>query len=254
MDTSPFAGKAACYETYRADYPPEAIAAVVARAGLTGEQIVADLGSGTGLLTRHLLRHASLVHAVEPDTAMRQAAERALGREPGFQSVAGSAEETGLPERSIDVLTCGNSFHYFDVHRAAVETRRILRPGGRAVLLFHDAPDVPNAFMTNYLAFLRGWTVPALRSTHAPDDHLRRAALFLGADDLVTDRGIQQERVSEEILRGRFLSSSIAPRPGEPTYEPAVAALEALFVRHQEGGSVPYELAWTCLSGELDVR
>src|ERR1700682_4559434 len=101
MDRSPFAGRAAHYGKYRVDYPQEAIDVVVRRANLTGNQVVADLGSGTGLLTRRLLPHASLVHAVEPDDALRHAAQAALGHEPIFRSVAGSAEKTGLPSQSL---------------------------------------------------------------------------------------------------------------------------------------------------------
>ncbi|MGZ7080538.1 MAG: class I SAM-dependent methyltransferase, partial [Thermoanaerobaculia bacterium] len=78
MHSTPFAGKADLYDRYRAAYPSEAIDTLVARAGLTGHQVVADLGSGTGLLTRPLLPHVSIVYAVEPADDMRSVAETAL--------------------------------------------------------------------------------------------------------------------------------------------------------------------------------
>jgi ubiquinone/menaquinone biosynthesis C-methylase UbiE len=248
MDTSPFAGKALDYERNRVDSPQEAIERVIAHAALSGHEVVADLGSGTGLLSRRLLPHVALLHAVEPDDAMRRVAEAALAREPKFRSVAGTAEETRLPAQSVDVITCGNSFHYFDPQRAGSEALRILRPHGRAVLLSHDAPETPNAFMADYLRFLKEKTRPALASVHSPADHLRRVSLFFGERQTTTDSGEQSESLTWDALRGRFLSSSIAPRPHDPAYESALRELEAIFERHQRDGHIAYELLWTCRS------
>ena len=71
MGTTPFAGKADFYRKYRGGYAPEAIEAVVRLGGLTGREVVADLGSGTGILTQQLLPHVGLIYAVEPADDMR---------------------------------------------------------------------------------------------------------------------------------------------------------------------------------------
>ena len=65
---------------------------------------------------------------------MRLAAERALGGSPGFVSVKATAENTTLADKSVDVVTAAQSFHWFDADAFKRECKRILKPGGKAVL------------------------------------------------------------------------------------------------------------------------
>jgi len=245
---TPFAGRAAEYVKHRADYPREAIECVIARARLDGRQVVADLGAGTGLLTRHLLENARLVYAVEPAEDMRAAAEESLGSSARFRSVAGTAEETGLEDASIDVIACGNAFHYFDPARARKEADRILRANGRVVLLFHDWPAAPKGFTESYLSFLQSATPAHLASAHSPEEHEQRVAKFFAARDVAQDAGEQEERLSWDAIEGRFLSSSIAPERGDARYESTLRELRDLFVRHSHRGAVTLALRWRCVS------
>jgi len=238
MEISPFAGKAKPYAEYRSDYPDEAIRVLVDRAGLTGSETVADLGSGTGLLTRRLFRYVRLVFAVEPAGDMRRAAEEAFAGEPRFRSIAGRAEDTGLPPACADAIVTGNAFHYFDPERARAEAIRTLRPGGRVAILFHDAPTTPNDFTREYLAFLERITPPARRSTHSSAEHESRVTTFFGARTVTRDTGEQTESLSWDALRGLFLSSSLAD-------ETALPELRRIYDRH---APVTLTLAWTCLS------
>jgi len=201
-------GKAAHYARYRSDYTPEAVAALVRHTGLTTACTVADLGSGTGILTRHLLAHAREVFAVEPAEDMRAIAEESI-RDPRFHSVAGTGEATTLGDQSIDVITCGNSFHYFDPERAREEAKRILRESGRIALLFHDAPPEPEGFTRDYLAFLRSMTPKRLESTHATASHEERMERFFGRA-VMRESGMQSESLGWDEVLGRYLSSSMA--------------------------------------------
>jgi SAM-dependent methyltransferase len=247
META-FTGRAAAYVKNRVGYTREAIECVIARANLDGRQIVADLGAGTGLMTRPLLEHARIVYAVEPADDMRAAAEEALGSNPKFRSVAGTAEETGLAHESIDVIACGNAFHYFDPLRARNEADRILRADGRVVLLFHDWPEVPGGFTKSYLSFLQSVTPRHLVNTHSPEAHEQRVTGFFEGLDVARDAGEQQEQLSWDALSGRFLSSSFAPNTGDAHYEPAMRALRDLFDRQADRGAVTLTLRWRCVS------
>jgi len=228
-------GKAAHYARYRSDYAPAAIESLVRYAGLTIRDTVADLGSGTGILTRHLLAHAARVFAVEPAEDMRAVAEEMI-QDARFESVAGTGEATTLESKSVDVIACGNSFHYFDPERARSEASRILRDGGRIVLLFHDAPENPEGFTKDYLAVLQSMTPERLASTHAAREHDERIESYFGRP-VMRDRGVQRESLSWEVVRGRFLSSSMASEDTAP--------LERIFERHQMAGHVTLELSWT---------
>lgn len=224
------------YHKYRADYAPDAIATLIARTRLTREDDVADLGAGTGILTRHLVPRARRVYAIEPADDMRAVAE-----DSGATLIAGTAEATTLADRSVDVVVSGNAFHYFDPDRARDEVARILRPNGRVAILFHDAPLDPDDFMRDYASFLQRHTPPQLTSVHSADDHQTRIARFFRDRPTLTDHGEQEELLTCDRLRGRYLSSSLAD-------ENALPELRALFDRYQRDNVVSLRLTWTCIS------
>src|SRR5882757_4964006 len=93
-----FVGKAEQYARYHTDYPGKVIESALAAVRLARDDVVADLGSGTGMLTRWILERGNKVIAVEPAAGMREVAERRLAVSgPDFTSVDGSAEATTLP-------------------------------------------------------------------------------------------------------------------------------------------------------------
>jgi SAM-dependent methyltransferase len=131
MDLHPlahgFEDVADVYERGRPDYPADAIAAI----GLPAGARVADVGAGTGKLTRALLAAGLEVVAVEPFAAMRAALP------DGIEVLAGTAEALPLADASVDAVACGDSFHWFDGARAAPELARVIRPGGVLALLWN---------------------------------------------------------------------------------------------------------------------
>src|SRR5262245_32425671 len=102
--TQRFSDRVADYVRWRPSYPPGVVTALQAAGLLRPSSAVADVGSGTGIFTALLLPHAARVFAVEPNAPMRAAAEAALGGDPRFASVAGSAEATTLPPASVDLV------------------------------------------------------------------------------------------------------------------------------------------------------
>lgn len=246
--TSAFEGRAAAYAEYRAAYPHQAIECVVRRGRLSGIEVVADLGSGTGLLAGPLLDHVQRLYAVEPASDMRHAAEAALGGHPAFSSVAGTAEATTLEAGSVDTVACGNAFHYLDPEATRRELDRILRGPGRVILLYHDWPSAPAGFTRGYRELLHRITPPALRSAHADNEFDVRLAAFLDGRKPTRDEGEQMERLSWERLAGRFASTSIAPAAGDSARATTYTALRELFDRNAERGAVDFTLRWICLS------
>lgn len=132
--------KAESYDRYRLPYSAEAAAFVLDRIGPEATA-AADIGAGTGLLTRHFAGRLPTVYAVEPEAEMRAVLERNL---PGVISIDGVAEATTLPDRSVDVIIAANAYHRFDPAGAVAEFRRILRPGAWLALFsyrFQGAAD-----------------------------------------------------------------------------------------------------------------
>lgn len=120
----------------RADYSAEAVAELLSQTGLTPGCRVADIGAGTGKLTKLLLDEGLTVLAVEPNDAMRSlGVANTLGRAVTWH--VGVAEETGLPPASVQMVTFGSSFSVADRTRALVESARILERGGWFVCLWN---------------------------------------------------------------------------------------------------------------------
>lgn len=127
-------GVAAAYERARPSYPAEVVAHIVGRGGIGPGRRVADVAAGTGKLTRLLVPTGADVLAIEPMASMRQA----LGATaPGVGVLDGTAENLPLPDRSIDVVTVAQAFHWFDAPVALAELHRVLRPGGHLFLLWN---------------------------------------------------------------------------------------------------------------------
>src|ERR1700743_1996529 len=129
-----FSNRVMDYVKYRPDYP----AGILSALQVSPDWMVADIGSGTGISTELFLRAGCPVHAVEPNEAMRAQAEELLSHYPGFVSVNGTAEATGLAAGSFDLIVAGQAFHWFDPARTREEMVRIGRPGAVAALIWNE--------------------------------------------------------------------------------------------------------------------
>jgi len=133
-----FSSKVADYCASRPDYPSQLFEALQSCCNLDGKALIADVGAGTGLLTRGLLDRGYRVVAVEPNPQMRAACDHYVGNAEGYRSVEGCAEEMPLPSASVDLITAAQAFHWFEVERARAECLRVLRPDGQIALIWND--------------------------------------------------------------------------------------------------------------------
>jgi ubiquinone/menaquinone biosynthesis C-methylase UbiE len=135
---SVFTGKTADYAASRPDYPA-ALFDMLGKVCAPVEGVtVADVGAGTGLLTRGLLKYGYRVVAVEPNLEMRRMADSNLGEYPGYRSVEGCAEAMPLEAASIHLITAAQAFHWFEVERARNEFLRVLSAQGQVALIWND--------------------------------------------------------------------------------------------------------------------
>lgn len=245
-----FTDRVETYVKYRPSYPKEAIDYLYDIVGLRPDCDVADIGAGTGIFSRLLLERGSRVTAVEPNQAMREAAEKMLGKEPGFRAVPGSAEASGLPDRSVDFIVCAQAFHWFDRSAAQAEFRRILKPGGKVVLIWNSRLTHGTPFLEEYERLLHTFGTDYGKVNHKNISRETLAAFF-------KEGGLREARFTNrqlfdfEGLRGRLLSSSYAPLPGHPNYEPMMTELRNLFDRNQQDGNVFFDYETEVFWGEI---
>lgn len=237
--TRRFSDRVADYVKYRPTYPPVVLRFLTERAGLTPRSVVADVGAGTGISARLFLENGNTVYAVEPNADMRRAADELLTTYLGYRGVDGTAEATTLPAASVDLVVAAQAFHWFDPDRAGAEFRRILRPGGRVALLWNTRKTCGSAFLKAYERLLNEYGTDYAAVRHDRLDDGRLARFFAGGYERVAFPN--EQRLDFGGLRGRLLSSSYAPAPGQPRHDEMLAALRDVFERFQTGGWVVIE-------------
>ena len=147
--TRRFSSRVEDYARYRPSYPRQIVPLLARECGLTAESTVADAGSGTGLLSKLFLDFGCRVIGIEPNAEMRHAGEEFLARYEKFTSVDARAEATGLSDASVDLVTAGQAFHWFDAVTARSEFARILRHP-RWVALVWNEREVTGEFLEGY--------------------------------------------------------------------------------------------------------
>lgn len=237
--TSRFSNRVDNYVKYRPSYPDTLIAFLKERFQLSPQAPVADLGSGTGILTALLLQQGWEVYGVEPNAPMRAAAENYLAGYPRFHSINGTGEQTTLPDASVVLVTVAQAFHWFQPEAAKKEFRRILQPGGHIALIW-NLRTLQSPFAQAYENIKKqyGTDYEAIRKTHEPDLHD-----FFAPAPMQVERFSHAQLLDKEGLKGQLLSSSYIPLEGQPGHKEMLEATDALFDTYQENGlvQVPYE-------------
>lgn len=133
-----FDGLTGDYDRYRPRYAPASLERIRAYAGRV--ERLADVASGTGILTR-ALRAAfpdALVVGVEPGDDMLAEAARATAPERRLLWLGARAEALPFADGVLDVVTAGQAVHWFDREAFYRECRRTLRPGGTLAVLYNN--------------------------------------------------------------------------------------------------------------------
>lgn len=248
--TQRFSNRVESYVRYRPGYPRAILDLLAESCGLTRDSIVADVGSGTGILSRLFLENGNRVFGIEPNGEMREAGERLLGDFSRFTSVAGTAEATALDAGSTDFVAAGQAFHWFDVGRTRAEFGRILRPSGWVVVIWNTRRPDATPFLAAYERLLR---------EHGTDyeqvEHGQTAAVmvdgFFGPNNYRAQTFDNSQTLDLDGLKGRLLSSSYVPGPDETGSEAMLEDAEEVFREHQTDGMVTIEYDTEVYYGQL---
>ncbi len=239
MNEERFTGKAGYYDKYRPKYAGQAIELL--KKELSKDDIAADIGAGTGILTRQLIDAGIKVIAVEPNPDMR---EKLIKNVPEARIIDASAENTGIREHSVKLVTAGTAAHWFDPMKFREECRRILTADGKAALLWNNE-DRSDPFVKKLKSvgseFLNGER-PVKKEYGFEKVFYAKYETYTFTNDLKLN--------SDEFI-GNRLSRSYAPRPDDNGYEAFIAALKAFFEENSAGGIITIPNITQCYIGTV---
>lgn len=248
--TTRFSDRVQYYIKYRPKYPKEILDFLKNELKLSIRHTIADIGSGTGFLSKMFLQNGNVVYGVEPNKEMREAAENLLRQYPNFKTIDGSAEFTDLDSRSVDFITAAQAFHWFNIDVARSEFRRILKPKGWVVLIWNERTE-STPFLKNYENLLRTFAIDYEKVDHRKVDN-KVLARFFGSNIYQSKQFKNEQQFDFGGLKGRLLSSSYAPMEVHPNYPPMIEELQKIFNAHQQNGKVVFEYDTKVYFGKLE--
>ncbi len=231
-----FSNRVENYVKYRPGYPPEMLDLFREKMNLTENSVIADIGSGTGISSKVFLENGNEVFGVEPNQAMREAAEKFLEDFPKFKSFSGTSEQTTLPEGSVDIIIAAQAFHWFDKEKTRTEFQRILKDGGFVALIWNERLLDTNEFLRDYEKILIEFGTDY--------EKVRHDAISLKDLNVTFQTHFSHSKYSNnqtldfEGMKGRILSSSYMPSPQHPRFDELIKNLKTLFAEHQKSGKI----------------
>ena len=240
-----FSSRVENYIKFRPNYPLEIIDFLEKKDFLAKNTVIADIGSGTGILTKLFLDHGNKVYGIEPNKDMREAAEKFLHGYTNFSSLEGSAESTGLEDKSIDLIIAGQAFHWFDVEKAKREFKRIIKPDGLVALIWNKRGKASSDFNSSYEKFSLkyGTDYKEVRKNEKNVD------LFFKYQK---ETFYNFQELDFTSFKGRVLSSSYIPLADNPIFPEMILELEDLFKQHQRNGIIRIEYDTELYLGKLE--
>ena len=244
-----FTNKAQHYQNFRPGYPAELIDYLYTHTGLTPDQSIADIGSGTGIFSELLLKHGNSVFAIEPNRDMRITAEQHLGVYDTFHSVNASAEATTLPDSSMDFITVAQAFHWFNQTAFKKECQRILKKAGKVALIWNGRDFAHPIIQAEY----------ALRQKYSDQQSQEDPSKLAKDWSAFFTEGICEYKtcrhdlfLNKEAFIGLTLSRSWAPNENETAqYKAFVAELTDIFECYQENGQILFPHLTQCYVGTV---
>ena len=247
--TKRFSNRVENYIKYRPGYPDAVIDLLTEECKLTQQSIIADIGSGTGILSELFLKNGNRVFGIEPNVPMREGGEKIIEQYPKFVSLEGAAEAITLSDHSIDFVVAGQAFHWFDQQSTRAEFSRILKPSGWVVLIWNERRIDSTPFLRAYEQMLL---------TFGTDyQEVRHERVYQDVESFFSPREFKLRTFDNlqsfdfQGLKGRLLSSSYVPAPDHQDFEAMLEELRKIFEEHQDAGKVAFEHDTKVYFGQL---
>jgi SAM-dependent methyltransferase len=246
--TKRFSSRVEYYVRSRPGYPASLIDFIRSNLLLKPTSVVADVGSGTGLLSKLFLQNGNTVFCVEPNADMREAGDTLLSAYPNYRPIEGTAEATTLADDSVDFVAAAQSFHWFNPVKSAAEFGRILRPGGWVAFIWNERRSINTGFNAAYDAFIDQFTGDRATASARGGSLGTEPAIknFFGERPFDVEKFENFQDLTWSGLLDRVYSSSYMPLPEDPINAKMIAELRPIFDEFAKDGVIRIEYE-TCL-------
>lgn len=227
------------YDKYRPNYPNELITDIVKKCKLDPDAIIADIGAGTGILTRKLLEQRKKIIAIEPDDDMREILVDNFRDNNNLKIMATSAEDTKIPSNTIDLITVAQAFHWFAIEEFRKECERILKPQGNIFILWNkinmEDEIVKQMKEIDYKYTQQYKEIKSVLEKEKMEHAINIFFKDKEYEEIVVRNDIQYDK---ETFIGYNLSKSYSLRSIDNKYEEYVKSFEELFEKYQIDGVI----------------
>lgn len=233
-NTTRFDGKGELYAKARPRYAAELFDYIKNTLLIPEGSVFADVGSGTGIFSEHLLNNGYRVFAIEPNEDMRKRAEENLLVYQDFVSVDGSDINTSIPNQSVDCVTTAQAFHWFNADAFKKECRRILKSYGKVIIVYNTRDE--SAECNRALADLLRWYCPDFQGfSKGMSGEKCRAFFDEKCDVFCADNSQTYDR---QGYINRILSSSYSLCEGDERFAEYIADINRLFDSFSNEGTL----------------
>jgi ubiquinone/menaquinone biosynthesis C-methylase UbiE len=229
-NTNKFTDKVDNYDKFRPNYPQE-ILLELKRYNFSKNSIVADIGSGTGKLTQLFLENGNKTYAVEPNDNMRNKADILFKNISNYISINGTAEDSTLLDKSIDCITVGQAFHWFDPIKTIKEFKRIIKDNGILALIWNTR-KVNTLFLNSYENIIKKYSKKHSDSGHRNiDDNKIKEYFNKNYRKIIISH---HQKYDFDGVIGRYLSSSYSVNENTQKYVKVYNELKKTFEQNKE--------------------
>ena len=217
MSVEAFSGKASVYAAARPGYPAAAadyLTSLLPESGSAAPPgVVADVGAGTGKLTELFAQRGIQVYGIEPNDDMRAHLALALVDYPDAKAIVGSAEDTTLPDNSVDLIVCAQALHWFDAESFWKECQRIGKPNAIVAAVYNNMDGGRGGL------------------------HRQTAVDEFFTDPVITEFD-SSVSYSRDTWRDYMLSHSHSPLPSDDSYADYLKEIDEIFDAEQVDGKL----------------
>ena len=242
---STHSNKSTSYDIGRPNYPDEFFDYVYDAFGQAGNLTIADIGAGTGKITRRFLEKGSEVFAVEPDKSMMEILKANLTNFPNLTALEHSAESTGIVSESVELIFCGNSYMWFDRSLVVPEFQRIVRSRDKANIIIARLGAGRDVYSDEFLEIDRRFRRPVEGREADNSAPFRDGVCIEKAFEYVVSQSY------DEFLHG-CLSASYAPSAADDGFEEYCHELRQLFDKYSKGGRLDGTFKLFCKIGRVE--